>query len=1326
MNSRLFITPLRKAINEPGNPARLLNRVAIEEYLYRLSFTMDKVVVSVLIRCIFILALCVWCFLRGASYGVPSEAIYQSAPIAFVQVWQRSYGLLKRAAEETGTRIRLYEISDILTSPSPAMLLSRHRIIIMQDQTPEEAHRMLRVYTDAKRLNPRLLILALHWRNTQKGLERSGLLKRDSRLLQYWAYHGLENLKRMLLYLRGKYLGEVVKIPPPVPVPEFGIYHPDATRLFKNYERFANWYAEIGKLQRGAPMVALMHHKSFWVTGDTATIDALCRAFERHGINFVCIIGDLVPEVAKVLLKCKPSLIMTLKHGEMRLQKHRVNDKPFFEALNVPLLQPIELVRETEDEWRDDVKGLHGVDFAKVLVGEVTGAIHPIVVGAVKKHISGMHGPIPERVERFVERAMALIRLQAIPNHDKRVAIIYYNRYLGQGDVARGSSSGAFLNTPRSLMKLLRAMKRVGYTISPLPSDEVELLNWMKSKGRIIPPWAGDELERLVAVGKPVLISEGKYRRWFKDAVPIELRHKVIENFGEPPGKLMVIERGGEKYIVIPKVDLGNVVLLPQPERGEKQDERLLHSRTIPPPHNYIAFYLWLQREFKPHAIIHFGTHGSLELLPGKRMALSGKCFPDMLIGYMVHIYPWIVDNVGEATLAKRRTYATLVTHLPPPFEKATFTPQLRNLHDDINKFMDLEPGLLRERYRAGITKAVKELHLDDELALNIGDGLTDEQIQRVLEHVHTIYNNRVPMGMHVLGELPARERIVELIASVLGAQFMRAIEPFVELPKGAMRTRGEREKLLRIKCEQLLRMVLFEGIGWRDALRSIGVKPSGTSGMRAISQSDAIGQLRRVQELLKRATDVHARLQLIGDEINNILRALDGRYVPPGGGGDIVRNPNALPTGRNMYALNPDEIPTKPSWQIGSMLADELLEAYRNEHGHYPQKVAFDLSGMETLRDFGVLESMILRTIGVEPVWDDNNIVVDVRLIPLEQLQRPRVDVFVAMGGWYKENFPSRVKLLAKAFRIASQVDEPLERNYVRKNALKMRRELLSAGMNTECAEQFSYARIFGKPDTSPGGTKILYLIPRSHLWDSDAEIASVYIANMNCTFTESVWGEDVSNLYRLAIQGAELIARSWSSHLTTPLTNHHIYEHTGGLSLAIKHLTGNEVDTYIADVRDVNATRLRTLKEVLYTEMHAQLFNPKWLKRLMEHGYAGASQMAELVKNIFGWQVTRPKTIRNFVWDEIAAVYVRDKYRLGLPKWFDKHNPYALQEIAAALLEASRKGYWRAPYDLLREIAEAFQKSVRKHGRTHGLFGGSNVKLDEYIRTLLEIQLP
>jgi cobaltochelatase CobN len=1239
-------------------------------------------------------------FLLFLSAALTFQAFAQEGEIAFIGLHGGIFDALKEFEEELD--VKLDYLTDEMIA-SGKLDLSRYRVILLQHLRRDARDIYRDLFTAAKEKNPELRILAISRRGAESrlgDLVRKGVIEYDPEVRKYYG-SSKENLRRLLTYVLAKYMGRDIEIEPPEEVVEEGLYHPDHDGFFEDVQGFLRWARRKGWDVENAPRAIIAVHSTHLFFQQPKVVDALIREFERQGVLAVAMI-DLRGRYESMALEFKPNVVVHTCHSREEI--------PFRGKLRVPHLHSIFFRKQSIDEWRDSIKGIDpGAVALHITSQEIIGGIEPQVTCGTLRGGGSEEAftPIPERIEHLVKRALSWIELQRKGNSEKRIAIIYYDRELGKSKLMRGSATGMFLNGPRSLINLLRRMKEAGYSIKQIPQDEDELIGWMMKRGRQIEMWALGELERLVREEDPVLVPAEAYLRWFERRVPEDLREKVIERWGPPPGRFLVWENErGDRFIVIPRIDLGNVILMPQPLRGEAYDissiNTLTHDKLVPPPHNYLATYFWLEEGFKADALIHFGTHGSEFFLPGKDVGLSDRDWPDIIIGGMPNINPWILDNLGEALPAKRRVYALLTDHLTPPLVNAGLSDELLNIQNDITKWETLEDGALREKFRTTITEAVRRSKLDKDLHLELkGDRLlTPEEIRKVSEYLHRIQNETTPVSLHVLGEPPREDLLIPYLVSCLRKGFLDELAKVIPVPK-------EKEGYLRRKAEEAVRLVLG-GMAPLEAIRAIGGKV-GEAGLPE-----------KIEKGFKLAVQLNSDFARTPQEIDNILKALEGRFVPPGPGNSPARNPAAVPTGRNMYAFNPEEVPSRSSWEIGKALVDQLLRKWLREKGRYPDKVGFTICAHNTFSDYGVMEAQILYLLGVEPVWDERNLVVDVKLIPKERLKRPRIDVFIALQSFYRDNLPSRMRLLDKAFRLIASLKE--EDNRVYENTARVKRELERRGIPKEKAAKLASARMFGVPAGQYGSAGYYYLVERTGAWDTREDLIKVYLSQVKNVYTEGMWGEPAPEAYDELIQGTEIVLRNWSRHMTSPLTNKYFWYRGGSLSLAIKYLTGKEPEFYISDVRNPDNARMVAAEDALRQEYRVRLFNRKWIEGMMKEGYAGADQIAVMVSNTMGWKIMREKSISDDIWEEIVAVYVDDKYNLSIREWFEAENPFAFQEMTEILVEAIRKGYWKADEETRRKLVQLYARSVVRHGESGGVRGGGNVKLERFVREQLE----
>jgi len=1194
--------------------------------------------------------------------------------------------LINTAAQQADLRVVIANPADwaVGGSAKPLNSLEPCSIIFILNFDSRSAMTFSRWVAETAVRLPKRLVIPLDARGVHEEFEKRNLLTQDEMVQKYWRANGSINVRRLFDYTKAKYLGLQATVEPPILIPDYGYYDPEHEDALADFASYRDFKRSRGRWRESAPVVALLIQQSFWVTHDTKVIDAQLWALEKNGLNPIAIFGDRQSMVEKLIRETKPDALIEDRHGAMWDSRQVLHD------LDVPYLRPISMLASTLEEWKANPRGMSYRDVGLFMaVQESWGTLEPIVVGGMQTDISGfhLHDPIPDRITRFAERTASWLTLQGKPNAEKKIAIIYYNKDLGKDDLMRGSPTGAFLDAPESAVRFLPRMKEAGYKLDRLPATAPQLIQWIKASGRNIGPWNQAELEEMVNSGSTALVPLAKYERWFREKLSPAKQAEMLNAYGPPPGKLMVVHRKGQPYIVIPRVELGNVILLPQPERGESQDDTLLHSRDVPPPHNYLAFYWWLQEEFHADAVVHWGTHGSLEMLPGKETGLTGEDWGDVCVGRMPIIDLWIMDNLAEAILARRRSYAAIVDHMVPPAFEGGTAATYKAIRSDLMKFQSLEAGLLKERYRKLISQELIANGLPDRMGMkSAAVEFSDADLDKVGTHLDELTEEQATVGLHILGDAVSPKDEIPYLLAILGQKFLEHLAAPEELASVS----PERRREVKERGLEYLRNMLTE------------------------QTPPLLPETLELQKDVEFAREMQRRLHGADAEITGLLHALDGRYVTPGPGPDPIRNPDSIPGGRNLYALNPEEIPTRAAWEVGKQLVDEFLKT------HHPKKVAFDLNGMDTMRDFGVVESQVLYLLGVRPVWDRNNLAIDVEVIPRSELKRPRIDVFLAMGGQYKENFTTRVHLMDKAIRLISALEE--DENNVRLGTERVKAQLLAHGTSPENAEALSSARIFGSKPGNVSGTNILYLIPRSGVWTKDDEVADVYVDNMSYAYTGEIWGEKVDGLYQDAIQNTDAVIRVWASNMTSQLSNHHAYEYLGGLSMAITKLTGHEPEAYIADVRNPDGARMRDFGEVLTTNLETELLSREWILQMRAHGYAGAGHAAELVKNTFGWSVTRQSSVSGAEWNDIYHVYVDDKLKLGVRAWMENDNPHAMEEIAATMLEASRKQYWKATPQQVGTLASLYASLVVKHGDSGGLVSGGNNGLENYVTSVLK----
>lgn len=1259
---------------------------------------------STLFRLAFSALLCIAGNLNGAAARAEESVEQGATDFGFIGLHGGVFTELEKHAHPLHLRLKYFNDAEIAEKSCD---LATVDVLFLQHIREEDRDAYRELLTDAQKRKPSLKIIPFQESSAPflQQLDPNLKIEDGSGPVQYYGSTS-ENLRRLLIYAAATYLGRDLNIEPPEETQLAGFYHPDHEGMIETAAELETWLASrADKQPAAAPRIAVAVHSAHLTFQQPQVVDALIREGEKQGAVTIAIVDGGNPDYEKELTAFKPDAMIHTCHSSEPASLRA--------KLDVPHLHSIFIRKQSIDDWRKSVDGLSSSEMAFHIIGqELLGAIEPHVAAGTKSASGGAEAfePIPEQVDRLIARTRSFAALRHTPQKEKRIAVIYYDREMGKGELMRGSATGMHMNAPRSLVSVLHRMRDDGYSMKSVPENEKELLEALIDRGRLIGVWAPQELDRVVRHGSPVLVPSDVYAKWYEERVPEDRKKQMEEKWGPPPGKFMVWKdpQANKEYIVIPRIDLGNVILLPQPLRGELHGvdaNNQAHDKATTPPHNYIATYFWLENEFKANALVHFGTHGSEFALPGKPNGLSQRDWCNIIMGTMPNFNPWIIENMVESSPVRRRVYGTLISHLPPPIVDAGLSDDLANLHESVDKWSMLEDGALKEKFREEITRQTVQSRLDHDLSLQVPDDgkLAPADIVKVSDYLHDLQEEVIPTSLHVFGEPPRDDLLVPYMVTILRAPFLEALE---NLLKTGEHDSHEVEHSVRPQAEQILTLLLRENASPEQAVNFVAGRD--------------VGPLpETIDKGLKLAKSLHRDFADTGNEINNLMKGLKGGFVPPGSGNSPIRNPNAVPTGRNMYLLNPEEVPTRPSWELGKKLAEELIARHEKEHGEFPTKIGFDLRSSATFRDYGVMEAQILYLMGVEPVWDDRQLVNDVRLIPREELGRPRIDVFIAAGSWYESNLPSRLNLWDKAVQLVAAADE--DDNPMFKNRQLIEKSLVDAGVAPERAALLSSGRIFGLAPGRENGGFLGYKVARSGDWDDRTDIAKEYLASHKHVYTKGAWGEKAPELYDAAIQGTHTVVRSWSDHMTGPLASKYMWLHGGSLSLAVEQMTGKRPDYVFSDVRDPDDAGMIDAEDALQQEYRVRLFNRKWLEGMMKEGYAGADVMRVMVSNSFGWEVMHPGSVGDENWQQMKEVLVDDSRHLNLKPWFEQNNPFAYQDSLAVMLSAVEKGYWNADASTVQQLAAEYASSVARHGMSGHMTSGGNQKLDTLVRKQL-----
>ncbi|MFE0045555.1 cobaltochelatase subunit CobN [Streptomyces albireticuli] len=1032
------------------------------------------------------------------------------------------------------------------------------------------------------------------------------------------------------------------------------------------------------------PLVAVLYYRAHHMSGNTAFVDALCGAVEDAGGRamplYVASLRAPEAELIEALGTADAVVTTVLAAGGTKPATASAGgddeswDAGALAALDVPILQALCLTGP-RSAWEENDEGLSPLDAAtQVAVPEFDGRIITVPFSFKEVDEDGlpMYVADPERAARVAGIAVRHARLRHIPAGEKRIALVLSAYPTKHSRI--GNAVG--LDTPASAVALLRRLREEGYDFGdePVPGlesgDGDELIYALIEAGGHDQEWLTEEqLAR-----NPVRIPAADYQRWY-GKLPRELRESVEEHWGPPPGEMFLDRsRNPEGDIVLAALRRGNLLILIQPPRGFGENPiAIYHDPDLPPSHHYLAAYRWIAatREdggFGADAMVHLGKHGNLEWLPGKNAGLSAACGPDAALGDLPLVYPFLVNDPGEGTQAKRRAHATLVDHLVPPMARAESygdITRLEQLLDEYAAISSMDPAKL-PAIRAQIWTLIQAAKLDHDLGLE--NRPDDDGFDDFLLHVDgwlcEVKDAQIRDGLHVLGGAPTGPERVNLVLSILRARQIwggTAALPGLREALGLDESAATRTTADEAEAAARALVQAMEDAGWDPAAVPTVV---GTAAGTAPANADAVEAI-----LTFAANEVVPRLARTTDELDHALKALAGRFVPAGPSGSPLRGlVNVLPTGRNFYSVDPKAVPSRLAWETGQALAESLLERYRADHGDWPKSVGLSLWGTSAMRTAGDDIAEALHLMGIRPVWDEaSRRVTGLEPVTPEELGRPRVDVTLRISGFFRDAFPHVIGLLDDAVRLAASLDEPDERNYVRAHA---RADLAAHG-----DERRATTRIFGsRPGTYGAG--LLQLID-SRDWRTDADLAEVYTVWGGYAYGRGLEGRPAREEMETAYKRIAVAAKNTDTREHDIADSDDYFQYHGGMVATVRALKGTAPEAYIGDSTRPETVRTRTLVEETSRVFRARVVNPRWIEAMRRHGYKGAFELAATVDYLFGYDATTG-VVPDWMYDKLAQTYVLDPENRA---FLQEANPWALHGIAERLLEAESRGMWAKP---------------------------------------------
>lgn len=1374
----------------------------------------------------------------------------------------------------------------------------------------------------------------------------------------YIRYGGAKNYANLLAYTRsvldGKKVGIDVPFPPEA-IPLDLLFHLKDGEIFPEVDAYEAAYRAQGYFKPDGKRLILITSVPGPFNSNRDHVDAIIRTFESRGYNVYGI--SSAQRRLEFLKRINPDVVIYMPHGKLTLgELEQAID--WLKERNIPFFTPVSMF-QNYDKWQQDQQGFEGALLTmSVALPELDGGVVPYTIAAQFPDERGFETfqAIPDRLEKFADLVDKWQALKNKRNSEKKVAIYYYK---GPGQAALTAGD---MEVAKSLFNTLRRMRQEGYQVDNLPKSLNEFIALLQQQGPVLLPYAKGDMETFFSKGDPAFIPRSTFSEWLARDLRPEMRGALEAAFGPSPGEFMVSDDGAS--IAVARLQFGNVALLPQPLPGLGEDTfKLVHGTRKAPPHSYVASYLWMRNAFKADAVIHFGTHGSLEFTPWKQVGLSDYDWADALLGATPHFYVYTMSNVGEAIIAKRRSYTTILSHLTPPFMEAGLEADAKQLADLLARREILAEGAVRTEVEKSIraTGAKSGILTDLGLSTDFSSGWSDADWLKLGNYMETLGTAKVTSGLYTLGaayadtdadatarlmaidpiafslarydvmkgKSPATitqnpkafgelyrnpaARIVadllpgapvdaalsklitnadraraeawaaankklsdeEMIRNFIGMaesadasngetgelteadlaevrslvakllpraeakefletlvsekEFERATqtldpktlerakkiasmvpamakaialvqEPDINRLLHLMRKPGGRELALgflndssleqTIATERLLlQKKLIEEASSADRVGGLQLALSGdelpsrfddlknlrttvafftdTIALRAALNSSSAenaipahallnqlmqtpsfeqklaGSAKRIDAEVARQERQEAefaqamftlerairnvassRSQLLASteaELDAILNALSGGFIPPSTGGDPVINPAGLPTGRNMVSIDAETTPSAEAWTVGAKLANSLLSEHLRRNGRYPVKVSFTLWPGDFIKTEGATLAQALYLMGVEPVRDPFGRVVDVTVVPLERLGRPRIDVVIQTAGQFRDLAASRLSLLNRAVALVASVSETGDQNYVRAGSERAELAMKEKGLSPAEARELSTQRVFGGVNGAYG-TAIMGLVESGDKWSDDAAIANQYIGNMGALYDKpGRWGVFRAGVFEAILKDTDVVVQPWESNTWGPLKLDHVYEFMGGLDLAVRSVTGKDPMAFLNDFRTQTNPKVQALEEAIWVEARTTLLNPNYIQALQQGGPSGAETFAETFRNTFGWNVMRPTAIEDRLWDSLDDVYIRDSLGLGVKSYFERVNPAALQEMTAVMLESARKGLWTASPERVLSLAKLHAELVEKYGASCSDFVCGNNALSAFIASQL-----
>jgi len=1080
-----------------------------------------------------------------------------------------------------------------------------------------------------------------------------------ARLMRYWHQGGEENIKNMLTLGAMEYLGfELPKPPPPRVYPDFGIFDPLSGQSYSNLAE----YRSAIPVDPEKPVVGLLFYGGMHFSQSLVPAREFARRLKQTGFNLIPVFATAGNNLQAIqdcfFSENKPIVDAVVYFQWFQMATFTDSTEPdtirLLKKLNALIFTACPMFGREIEKWEESDQGLSPIEtLTTIILPELDGMIEPIPsAGLREKTSAGVEGrikqvaPIPDRIDRSCRRISRWLTLRSKSAAEKRVAFIVFNNPPGEDNLG----SAAYLDTFASLKRLFKEMAARGYTVTGLPRNQ-DLHNYLLDRRLVnMPHWGGEN----TALQQGGQLTGPEYAALLEATVP---GSQVSGEWGPPPGTIMTCR----EQFILPAVEFGNVLLGVQPARGIHADpDKISHDKTLPPHHQYLAFYRWLETVWQPDCIVHVGTHGTLEFLKGKETGMSRNCFPEALIGDVPHLYFYHVINASEATIAKRRSLGVLINYNSPSFAAAGLYDDYDDLDQLISECLEafsLEPARGRR---------LEQQVLDRAAALH----MASDSLGAVQEEIALMKRSIIPKGLHILGEDIAEKDCIAF--AVFFLRYDRQDSPSLHRFLAESRSldyedlvcpgRAKNKSFVPHQAlEQIEKQVTdMVTLAWKN-----GVLPKEEPARTAVE--NAVAAARNLRGNL---------------EWDNFFHGLSGGYIEPALGGDPLRNPDILPTGRNSFQFDPRLVPSEEACRRGMQIAENTLSHYKALHGEYPDSTAVILWGFETTKTRGETVGQILGYLGVRVVHNSNPYHKKIAPIPLAELGRPRIDCVVQICGFFRDMYPNVMDLLNRAFKLVSELPETEAENHIRRNTLSLK-TVLAGQVADHLLDRISAGRIFG-PRAGEYGTRTTQLI-ETGAWKTEEEISDLFTGSMSHLYADNIHGERHLEVFRRRLSAVDVVSQVRDSHEYEIVDLDHYYEFFGGLARTVESVKGSAPEMLITDTTK-EVLRTEMVKDALNRGIRTRLLNPVWIDALMAHEHHGAQKIGDRVENLIGFAATT-HAVDNWVWSAVTDRYVRDEKRF---EQMTRNNRFAMEEILKRLLEAEARGYWQADpeeKDLLRD---------------------------------------